>query len=72
MSFESELKVIRRSEYHCNRGYSQESLHPIFQSKSLDFSFGYLKDKNDVETVDVFKILRDWGYFSSLRTRRST
>ena len=38
--------VKANQKYHSNRGYSQESLHHVFQSKSLEFSrYGSDSDK---------------------------
>ena len=53
--------------------HSQESLHLLFQSKSLEFSrYGSDNDLKKKTSVDIHIIKIDTGNVSSIRTRNST
>ena len=66
----------RQSEgqkYHSNRGYSQESLHHVFPSKSLEFSrYGGDNDERRSQMLKFFSIKINTSNVSSTRTRNST
>ena len=60
-------------KYYSTRGYSQESLHHVFQSKPLEFSrYGSDNDKRRRQVFKFFSIKINTGYVSSIRTRNST